>query len=152
VKLPRFRIAWIMVAVAIAALDSGAMREVVDSRSARNIGLLLGTLPIANVLVVGMLIGQRLPRSRPFLLGFEVFGAMALVLYIALANRFFHEIEMTYLRPLIDLLRKVIGQGRPSFIPSLYVGSMLMLGCPQLAFALIGGFVSRRFKITFTPR
>jgi hypothetical protein len=63
VKLPRFRIAWLMVAVAIAALDFGVMREVVGSRSTRNIGLLLGILPMANVLTVGMLIKQRRPGS-----------------------------------------------------------------------------------------
>ena len=41
---------------------------------------------MANVLVVGMLVAQRRPGSRPFLLGFEAFGAMALALYIALAD------------------------------------------------------------------
>jgi hypothetical protein len=29
---------------------------------------------------------------------------------------------------------------------------MLILGCPQLVFALIGGRLSRRFRITITPR
>jgi hypothetical protein len=153
VKVPRIRIAWIMVAVAIAALDFGVMREVVGSRSARNILLLLGILPMANVLSVGMLINQRRPGNRPFLLGFEVFGVMALILYIALAYYFDHAVETTYLRPLIDLLRKTVGQDRPDvFISILYVGSMLMLGCPQLVFALIGGLLSCRFRITITPR
>jgi hypothetical protein len=151
VKAPRIRIAWVMVAVAIAALDFGVMREVVGSRSARNILLLLGILPMANVLTVGMLINQRRPGNRPFLLGFEVFGAMALILYIALAYCFDHGVETTYLRPLIDLLKKTIGQDRPNvFISVLYVGSMLMLGCPQLVFALIGGFLSRRIKAAIT--
>lgn len=78
-KAPRFRIAWVMVAVAIAAINFGVMREVVGSRSSRNIVLLLGSLPMANVLMVGVLINQRRPGWRPFLLGFEVFGAMGWV-------------------------------------------------------------------------
>ena len=152
-KAPRFRIAWIMLAVAIAALDFGVMREVVGSRSVRGILLLLGILPMANVLAVGMLINQRRPGNRPFLLGFEVFGAMALIVYIALVYYFDRGIETTYLRPLIDLLMKTIGQDRPIvFISVLYAGSMLILGCPQLVFALIGGRLSRRFRITITPR
>jgi hypothetical protein len=33
-----------------------------------------------------------------------------------------------------------------------YLFSVVALGWPQVAFALIGGFLSRRFKITVTPR
>jgi hypothetical protein len=149
VKVARFRIGWIMVAVAFAALDFWAMREVVGSRSPRNIVSLLGSLPMVNVLIVGVLIIQRRPGWRPFLLGFEVFGAMSVALYMTLAYHFEIEMERTYLKPLIDLLRKTIGQDRPNiFIPILYVGVMLMVGLPQLAFALVGGFLSLRYKVT----
>jgi hypothetical protein len=138
-----------MVGVAIAAINFGVMREVVRSRSARDIGMLLGSLPMVNVLIVGVLITRRRPGWRSFLLGFEVFGAMSVVLYMTLAYHFEIEIERTYLKPLIDLLQKTIGQDRPNaFISVLYVGVMFMVGLPQLAFALIGGFVSRRLGIT----
>ena len=43
---------------------------------------------MANVLAVGILIGQQRPGSRPFLLGFEAFGAMALAFYVALVSFF----------------------------------------------------------------
>jgi hypothetical protein len=43
-------------------------------------------LPLANVLIVGIMIARQRVRSRPFLLGFEVFGAIALALYIYLAT------------------------------------------------------------------
>jgi hypothetical protein len=153
VRTPRFRIAWLMVAIAIAALDAGLMREVVGSRSSRNIHILLGSLPMANVLIVGVLINQRRPGCRPFLVGFEVFGAIAVALYIALAYNFDHEIEMTYLKPLIDLLYRTIGQDRPNvFISILYVGVMLMVGLPQLALALVGGFLTCTFNRTLTRR
>ena len=88
-KTPRFRIAWLMVAVAIAALDFAAIGAILGSGTGDfGIFLLLGALPMANVLAVGILIGQRRPGSRPFLLGFEAFGAMALALYIALVSFF----------------------------------------------------------------
>jgi hypothetical protein len=60
VKVPRFRIAWLMVAVAIAALDFAAIGAILGS-GADDFGifLLLGALPMANVLAVGILIGQR---------------------------------------------------------------------------------------------
>jgi hypothetical protein len=157
--MPRFRIAWAMVAVAIAALDFGAIRAVLGSQGGRlgsetGILLLLGALPMANILAVGILIGQRRPGSRPFLLGFEAFGAMALALYIALANGGLHgDLLMPYLGPLIDLMEKIIGRDRPFvFIPILCFGIAVMLGWPQVAFALIGGSLSHRFRVTITPR
>ena len=82
---PRFRIAWVMVAVAFAALDFVAIRAFVDSPSPVSENLLFGALPMANVLAVGLLIARQRPESRPFLLGFEIFGATALASYIALA-------------------------------------------------------------------
>jgi hypothetical protein len=39
-----------------------------------------------NALAVGTLIGKQRVGSRPFLLGFEAFGAMALAFFVALAT------------------------------------------------------------------
>ena len=50
----------------------------------RGDSLVVGALPMANVLVAGLLIARQRPRSRPFLLGFEVFSAIALALYVVL--------------------------------------------------------------------
>jgi hypothetical protein len=87
-------------------------------------------------------------------LGFEIFGAMALALYSALANVGFHGGSLVrFLLPFIGLLEKIIGRGRPFvFIPMLCFGTVVMLGWPQMAFALIGGFISRRFSVTITRR
>ena len=74
-----------MVFVAVAALDFAAIRALVSSNSLVAGLLLVGALPMANVLAVGLLVAQRWPRSRPFLLGFEVFGAMGLTLYVAMS-------------------------------------------------------------------
>src|SRR5262245_46116330 len=84
VRMPRFRIVWIMVAVAIAALDFALIRVVLDGNRPVDDLLALGALPTANILAVGILVGRQHPGSRPFLLGFEAFGAVALTLYVVL--------------------------------------------------------------------
>jgi hypothetical protein len=160
VKAPRFRIAWIMVAVAIAAFDFGAIREMYGSATGEL--LMLGALPMANVLAVGILVSQRRPGRRPFLLGFEAFGAMALALYVAMTIYFIEHAEpnnsylillTSYLALLVAPIEKNIGRGRPFvFFPILCFVYVAMLGWPQVVFALIGGFLSRRFKITITRR
>jgi hypothetical protein len=155
VKVPRFRIAWVMVAVAIVALDFAATRALFGWGHR----LLLGALPMANVLAVGILVGQQSPRSRPFLLGFEAFGAMALAFYVALVSFFPDSYEPigSYLAlvesVLVEPIEKFIGRDRPFIlVPIAYIVAVIMLGWPQVAFALIGGFLSRRFKTPNTPR
>jgi hypothetical protein len=147
-----------MVAVAIAALDFGAIRalfprheHVLDDQ--RGMCLLLGALPMANVLVVGLLIGQRRPGSRPFLMGFEVFGAMALAFFIVLATFFPREVVLPYLTPFVAPIDRFIGPGRPFvYIPIGGLVIAVMLVGPQVVFALVGGVLSRKFKVTITPR
>jgi hypothetical protein len=158
VRPPRFRIAWLMVAVAIAALDFGAMRAIIGSRGGRlgsetGILLLFGALPMANLLAAGILIAHRRPGSRPFLLGFEAFGAVALAQFIILANVGRRgELLMPYLEALIRFTQ-IIGQNRPFVvIPITCFGAVVILGWSQLAFALIGAFLSRKYKVTITRR
>ena len=155
-KPPRFRIAWIMVAVAIAALDFWAIRTLLDfSYFSPEVGeaLVFGALPIMNVLGVLMLVGRWRPSSRPLLLGFEYFGALALAIYFLLVIFFpgapgpIH----TYVRPLVILMKRTVGRDRPFvFYPILSIGIVLMLGLPQVAFALLGAFLSRKFKVAVT--
>ena len=154
-KMPRFRIAWGMVAVAIAALDFAAIRASLAIPEV--FFLVMGALPMANVLAVGILIGQQRPGSRPFLLGFEAFGAMTLALFVTFALALFcvdkSALINSYLIPVIQPLEKIIGQNRPFvFIPIACFACVVMLSLPQVAFALIGGILSCRFKITITRR
>ena len=51
-KAPRFRIAWIMVAVAIAGINFAAIRAFLDYTSPLGEVLLFGALPMANILAV----------------------------------------------------------------------------------------------------
>src|SRR5262245_11841741 len=131
--MSRLRIASVMLAVAIIALDFRAIRAVSDVQStSRNmLGpgpkdsadfdravnnrtradlLLLGALPMGNILAV-CLLAHRRRGSRPFLLGFEAFGAAGLAVYIAAASC----VTDQELRPYIDL---VVAPLRRSFGPS----------------------------------
>ena len=96
-------------------------------------------MPMATVLAIGLLIGHQRCGSRPFILGFESFGALALALYVALATWFSEETIGPYLGLFIDPLVKRLGQNRHLFAPIAYPGIAVMLTLPQLALALIGG-------------
>jgi hypothetical protein len=157
VRLPRVRIAWVMFAVAIAALDFAAIRE--WSHSVRGDFLVVGALPMANVLAVAMLVTRRRPGSRPFVLGFVSFGMLALTVYVALTVLFIDPFGAwtPYRLMIFRYLDLFLGPLNKSAIPFNHVtiawfGCAVMLGWPQLAFALFGGYVSRRFKGTITRR
>jgi hypothetical protein len=117
--------------------------------------LILGALPMANVLAVGLLIGRRRPNSRLFLLGFEAFGAAPLVLYSAFVcfSSDFEGPSHPYLSATLGPLIMLVEQDYPSLLhPISLIGIAAMLGWPQAAFALFGGFLYRSFKITITRR
>jgi hypothetical protein len=83
-NLPRFRIAWLMVAVAIAALDFGAIRALDYPQGGRV--LMLGALPMAYVLVASLLVGYIGSEDRAFYMGFAFFGTIALSSFIGLVK------------------------------------------------------------------
>jgi hypothetical protein len=107
--------------------------------------LVTGALPMGNILVVGLLIVHRRRRSRPFLSGFGAFGAMAMAIYIVGVSC---STEMG-LRPYLELvfypLRKSFGQSTHFYLIACSV-FVLMFVLPQVAFALIGGFLFRRCR------
>ena len=157
-KVPQFQIAWIMVAVALIAIDFTAIRSLYDSPPGEL--LILGALPMANVLAVCLLISRRQRQNLPFLLGFVTFGAVALAIYVALTGLFGHGSNNlylylldSYLDPVVLPLEEYRGQFNGFvFIPILCVVYVIMLFLPQAAFGLLGGSISRRFKITITRR
>src|SRR5580692_11083407 len=87
-KLPRFRIGFLMVVVAIAALNFTVLRAVLATQTEVGELLAAGAMPMASVLAVSLLVGYRRPDSHPSLPGFTLFGAIALGLYVFLAIRF----------------------------------------------------------------
>ena len=164
-RLPRFRITWFMVFVAVAALNFSAIRAWSHLRIGHGIGangrsftwinntyddLLFGSLPMVNVLLLGLLLGQRRLASLPFLLGFEAFGVVALGLFVALA--FFYTEEFVHPYVLWFLRLRPIQRFAANFspvvrLPIVYSIVMLLVGLPQLAFALMGGLLFRKFGI-----
>jgi hypothetical protein len=145
-KVPRFRIAWLIVFVALAALNFAVLRAAGNATGAL---LALGAMPMATVLAIGLIIGYRRDGSRPFLLGFESFGAMALALFAVLVACFGAKMLESYSRTFVDPLSKIIGPDQPLIhTPVAYVA----LALPQVTFALMGGFLSRKYRITITKR
>src|SRR4051794_10506007 len=98
-----------MVIVAIAALNFGAIRAVMDQGGPTNERLAMGAIPMANFLAVGLLLGFRRRMSRPFLLGFELFGATALASYSIVASLFSVEVVFPYLHSVIQPLSDFFG-------------------------------------------
>jgi hypothetical protein len=149
VNSPRFRIAWLIIAVAIAALSFGAIRGLMDQRGDETVLPILGILPMVSILAVGLLICWRHPGSRPFLLGFEAFGTSAMVFYVVMAISTGDELLEPYLDLLLEPLMETVGRNWPSaYMPTAFSLAAVMLALPQVAFALIGGFLSRKFMIT----
>jgi hypothetical protein len=110
--------------------------------------MLMGCLPIGNVLAVGLLLGFRRRTSRPFLLGFELFGATALASYSIVASLFAMEVVIPYLHSVTQPLSDSFG--RPYSLAQLLVLCSIvtvMLGLPQLVIALAGGLLFRKFRI-----
>ncbi len=149
---PRFRIAGLMVFVAIVALNLGAIRALLGIRSPLNnkaVGVLgMGALPMVNLLAAGPIAGRLYPASRTLFWGFEVAGAAALVLYVAGACLFSEQLLMSYLYLVVWPVTSLIGQSRLVVnIPIVYFVAVFLLALPQVTFALIGAFLFRKFKI-----
>jgi hypothetical protein len=151
VKVPRIRIAWVMFAVAIFAVDFAAIRALIDSPPPLGEELLFGALPMANVLMIGLLIGQQRAGSQPFFVGFELFGAIALASYIALALLFPGPSGpiRPYVAIALDPIIATMGRTRELIMaPVIWLVVVVMLALPQLAVAAVGGFLSCRYKVT----
>ena len=106
---------------------------------------------MANLLIVGLLIARQRPGSRPFALGFAVFGALSLSVYVFLSLIFDQPAPISwYLEFVFNSLIAVFGVYPPPGT-EVFACSLVLVG-PQLVFALIGGFLSRSFKVTITRR
>ena len=85
-KLPRFRIVWVMVFVVIVGLNCWAIRTLLDYRSPTADEVGWGGLPMANILIIVPVLSYSYRGGRRFLWGFEVFGAAAVTLKVALTR------------------------------------------------------------------
>jgi len=137
-----------MLIVAVAALNLG----VLQGRILRNHPLLLGALPMANALAVGLVTARPRRGCRPFLVGFLAFGAIAVAAYAAAVTWFDDQIK-TLCIPVLRYLVRTIGLGQPlTLLLAQDVAVVVMLVLPQFVFALMGGLVSRRYRISIITR
>jgi hypothetical protein len=152
VTIPRLRIAEIMAVVALTALDFGvgqALLKIAFSEIRPNSDtawlLILGAVPMANILAIGLAIGHSRRGGRPFLVGFAIFGAIALASYSAVAtlypDRFLNSYLWLFLRYLPYPHAKP-----PWSLGLVLVASAVVLGLPQLVFTILGGILLRKLK------
>jgi hypothetical protein len=151
VQAPRFRIALVMLIIAIAALNFGAIRAISDPERSSLFLLCLVVLPMANILAGGLLLAILRPRSRPFLRGFELFGVMAIVLVVN-GIRLNESLLLSYINLSIAIDVAIFGPPSPTGPNGLsFCILSLWASWPQLVFAVIGGFLFRRFGAAVGP-
>lgn len=153
----RFSIGGVMIVVAIAAIDSQAIRILLGSQDETIVLLLLGTVPMLNVLAIGRLLlrrpGTRRVRAGPFLVGFEAFGGAAMILLILASV---HPVARKVIIDWLELALSPIGRARGLSQPitivviiGVIIGLLLL---PQLLFAVLGGVLSRRYRVVIGRR
>ncbi len=143
-RLPSFSIAEMTAIVAIVALDCPVIR-VANSVPAIPL-FVLGGLPMQFVLVIGLLVvlerRRRMQESSPFLLGFEIFGSIGHLIYVAFCVRAALSID-THLVKILTPLLNTTGFKRfsaPDMVVRIILGLSYLAG-PQLAIALAGGWI-----------
>jgi hypothetical protein len=157
-KRPRFTLASASILVAMLAVDLGIIRQMLIAVIIPWSAFVIGLLPMANVLVLG-LFGLLRPRGRRgrFLFGFEVVGCLATLTYLAacvflpwaVMQRF-----QWFALKFIAVFDLAIGRGWADHLP-LYLGvAFEVVLCaafftlPPLVAALSGGAIIRRFGRT----
>jgi hypothetical protein len=149
-KLPRLRLSWLMVAVVLAAINLTVMRAALDSRSFLVGALALGAMPLGTALGIGVVIGYRSHKSGPFLSGFETFGTIALAVYVA-ACLFDEDKVGRYIGLCVGPIA-YFAEADNVGVPLAYFVTVVALLMPELTFALIGGWFSKKYKIIITRR
>lgn len=138
--MPRLRIAWLMAAIALVALDLGAIRGLFEFRDMFSELVGVGVLPMANLLALGAVLGAGRRKWPPFLAGFEVFGAVAMLACLMWAwlspdslARCINELTV----PIADTLSETWGE--PATLYACYAMAIVLLTLPQVIFAIVGG-------------
>jgi hypothetical protein len=105
--------------------------------------IVLGALPMANVLALGLypilMARHEYERGRLGLVGFEVGGVAALLLFLACSTLWTKSLSEGVGRLLMAL---GLSPG-PVFV----AGAVVLLGLPQLAMALLGARPGRIYKV-----
>ena len=150
-KIPRFRLAWLMVAVALIAVNLAVI--CVDLTVLGLDGLEVGLLPgVTALTVVLFAISGRPGGSRPFAWGFVASLTMAMCAYVICCLTIPDLLRWSMIYH-VDAIVRHFYAADPLLIFRLSLAAQgLMLGLPQLALAVLGGLLSRRYKVTITRR
>ena len=149
VKRPSFSIAEMMAIVVIVALDCLAIRVGGSPQSGPY--LIFGGLPLQIVLVIGLFImirrRRRMEKPLPFLFGFEVVGWTSHLTYVAACVLAATSIDSYMVHTLDPLLgaTKVRLHSAVGFISVCGLVTSC-LTTPQLALALLAGWISQRWS------
>jgi hypothetical protein len=129
-----------MTLVAFVAANCAILKGIMARASVWNEVFLLGVLPMANLLAVGFLPWLRRQPDRAgfggFRVGFEVCGGLAMVAFLVLSLQFtdfFFRLPQSGFHPYL-VLRPGLG---------LVSAALLIFLGPQLAFAVLGGWLGR---------
>ena len=155
---PRVQIAELMAVIAIVALDVATVQALLTTAThspAEAWSVILGALPMANILTAGLLVAHRRRSTPPILFGFELFGVFALInfIYVAvLLNGLLKLYLFVSFRPLASLAGNLFSLPFPVVsILGIYSFEVIMLLLPQLGFALLGGFLFPKFRAAEWP-
>jgi hypothetical protein len=138
-----------MILVAFIAADFAAVRAMLDVQTITRVLLVLGGLPMANVLAAGFLVARRHPRSRTFFQGFVVVGTAALIFFVVAAVGFPDTVADYYTWVAIPVLQAWTLRLPPGLL-SISINAcsvVLVLGGPQFVSALFGGLFHQRYRI-----
>jgi hypothetical protein len=130
-----------MALVGLAAFDCMAIRTPLSGLPVVAAMLLLGGLPMVNLLAIGLLL--LLPGrlggggARPSVVGFEVVGWSTLLLYAAFAS---HRPEALR-EAAVVALGSLRTQGNAAFLTAVMVALLL----PQVSLSLLGGWLNGRY-------
>ncbi len=151
-----FSIAEMMAIVAIVALDCLVIRVGRSPQSGPY--LIFGGLPLQIALVIGLfiMIRRRTPMDKPlpFLFGFEAVGWTSHLIYVAACVQAATSID-SYVVDIVSLVVDTLNAllGATKVRPNPTVGFIAVLGlvtscltAPQLAMALVGGWISQRWS------
>ena len=121
--------------------------------------LVIGAIPMANILAFGLLIYLRGQGKLRFLLGFETFGTVALAIYVfglvLFTNELITPLNDNFTKCLISRFRDERFQDglfiNKAELASLYSVTIAILTLPQVAFALLGGLLFQTVAKYISP-
>ena len=148
-RSPHTKIAWLIAVVAIIALNAVVFRAWSRAADPTVPALMIGAVPMLQILALGFVVRSTAPERRRFLNGFLTFGLLALAGYVALSVLFADDLIVPAIRfalePLVAILREGPYLDTADLVFLYALGSLLMV-LPQLLFALIGGLLSSALK------